>query len=80
MPKPLDIAVFAEPAAAERPEKPWPSREPREARAGAITIRTDSDAQVLERFKALCRDDRRTYTAMLDILMNAFEGKGQGGG
>jgi hypothetical protein len=80
MPKPLDLSSFSEPAVTEDQsiEKPWPSREPRrepEARAGAITIRTDSDAHVLERFKALCKEDRRTYTDMLRILIDEFENR-----
>lgn len=34
--------------------------------------------EVLERFKTMCRDDRRSYYDMLRILMDAFEGKGRG--
>lgn len=33
---------------------------------------------VLDRFKAMCKDDRRSYAAMLEILMDSFEEKGQG--
>lgn len=29
---------------------------------------------VLDRFKAMCKDDRRSYVAMLEILMDKFEG------
>ena len=31
---------------------------------------------VLNRFKAMCKADRRTYYDMLEILMDRFEGKG----
>lgn len=30
---------------------------------------------VLERFKAMCKADRRPYYDMLEILMDAYEGK-----
>jgi len=33
---------------------------------------------VLDRFKAMCKDDRRSYVAMLEILMDHFEEAGQG--
>lgn len=35
--------------------------------------------EMIERFKTMCKDDRRSYYAMLEILMDNFEGKGQGG-
>ena len=47
----------------------WPSREP--LKEGQFTIRgplTD-----IERFRALCKSDRRTYADMLRILMDKFE-------
>ena len=47
----------------------WPSREP--IRDGQISIKAPLD--VIERFRTLCRDDRRTYADMLSILMDAFE-------
>lgn len=31
---------------------------------------------VLDRFRALCKADRRAYYDMLEILMDAYEGKG----
>ena len=49
----------------------WRSREP--VMDGQISIKAGLD--VLERFKNMCADDRRTYGAMLEILMNKFEGK-----
>ena len=49
----------------------WPSREP--VRDGQVSIKAPLD--VIERFRALCRDDRRTYADMLGILMDAYEGR-----
>ena len=46
----------------------WPSREP--VQDGQISIKAPID--VIERFRTLCRDDRRTYADMLAILMDAF--------
>lgn len=85
MPKPLDLdrlkqfevrstaKVEAEPVldraggTADR----WPSREP--VRDGQISIKAPLD--VLDRFKRICKDDRRTYADMLGILMDRYEGK-----
>ena len=50
----------------------WPSREP--MRDGQISIKAPTD--VIDRFRRLCKDDRRTYSDMLAILMNAYEQKG----
>ncbi|WMS45301.1 hypothetical protein RDV64_23320 (plasmid) [Acuticoccus sp. MNP-M23] len=47
----------------------WPSREP--VRDGQISIKAPTD--VITRFRRLCKDDRRTYADMLEILMNAYE-------
>lgn len=52
------------------PER-WPSREP--TRDGQISIKAPTD--VITRFRRLCKDDRRTYADMLEILMNAYEGR-----
>lgn len=54
-----------------QPER-WPSREP--VRDGQISIKAPLD--VIERFRRLCHDDRRTYANMLEILMDAFEPRG----
>lgn len=43
----------------------WPSREPQ--RDGQVSIKAPLD--VIDRFRQLCRDDRRTYADMLSILM-----------
>lgn len=85
MPKPLDLdrlkqfetrtAAKAEPepvvdrAGAIAPR--WPSREP--IMDGQISIKASLD--ILDRFKRLCKDDRRTYADMLGILMDRYEGK-----
>lgn len=50
----------------------WPSRET--ARDGQISIKAPLD--VLERFKRICKDDRRTYADMLGIMMDRYESKG----
>ena len=85
MPKPLDLDRLkqfeARPATTAEPEpvfdraggmtERWPSREP--LRDGQISIKAPLD--VLERFKGICRDDRRTYADMLRILMDRYEGK-----
>lgn len=59
----------------------WPSREPiaqspapvAAPREGQLNIRATED--VIERFKRLCKDDRRTYSDMLTILMDHFDGR-----
>jgi hypothetical protein len=85
MPKPLDLDRLkqfeARPEAKVEPEpvvdraggatERWPSREP--LRDGQISIKAPLD--VLERFKRICKDDRRTYADMLGILMDRYEGK-----
>ena len=82
MPRSLDVArlaaftVHQEPKAAPviaepAPEGRWPSREP--VRDGQVSIKAPEE--VIERFRKLCRDDRRTYADMLGILMDAFEGR-----
>jgi hypothetical protein len=54
------------------PPERWPSREP--VRDGQISIKAPLD--VIERFRRLCHDDRRTYADMLGILMEHFERRG----
>lgn len=49
----------------------WPSREP--IADGQISIK--GPLSTITRFKALCKDDRRTYADMLNILMDQFEQK-----
>lgn len=50
------------------PER-WPSREP--AQDGQVSIK--APLEVIERFRKLCKDDRRTYADMLSILMNEYD-------
>ncbi len=85
MPKPLDydrLKQFeARPSVKAEPEPVadragdtttrWPSREP--VMDGQISIKAPLD--VLDRFKRICKDDRRTYADMLGILMDRYEGK-----
>lgn len=49
----------------------WPSREP--VMDGQISIKAPLD--ILDRFRKICKDDRRTYADMLGILMDSYEGK-----
>lgn len=72
-PRPTQAEALAPPT---RPVEPpeherWPSREP--AQDGQISIK--GPLSTIRRFKKLCKDDRRTYADMLDILMDRFEGK-----
>ena len=82
MPKSLDLDRLKkfEPMAKQSEEKGpsepiqssvdrWPSREPNID--GQISIK--GPMKTIQRFKAMCKDDRRTYADMLDILMNHFE-------
>lgn len=48
----------------------WPSREP--VRDGQISIKAPLD--VIARFKKICKEDRRTYADMLQILMDGYDG------
>lgn len=86
MPKPLDtdrLKQFESRPAIQSPDtlpaeragasiERWPSREP--IRDGQISIKAPLD--VIERFKHICKDDRRTYADMLGILMDRYESKG----
>lgn len=49
----------------------WPSREP--IRDGQMSIKAPLD--IIDRFKRICKDDRRTYADMLRILMDLYESK-----
>ncbi|WP_182793889.1 hypothetical protein [Paracoccus sp. MC1854] len=49
----------------------WPSREVR--RESQLSIK--GAAEVLERFKTMCEDERYPYYIQLHRLMNAWEGK-----
>lgn len=54
----------------------FPSREA--SKEGQLNIRSPDD-RIIERFKAMCKADRRPYYDMLEILMDSFERKGTGG-
>lgn len=49
----------------------WPSREA--VADGQISIK--GPLGTIRRFKKMCKDDRRTYADMLNILMDVFEKK-----
>lgn len=86
MPKPLDtdrLKQFERRPSTQNIEPPpveraaglaerWPSREP--VRDGQISIKAPMD--ILDRFKRICKDDRRTYADMLEILMDRYETNG----
>lgn len=85
MPKPLDLDRLKrfEPASPEpakpsapaparaqpQPEERWPSREP--VADGQISIK--GPLTTIRRFKAMCKEDRRIYADMLNILMDHYE-------
>lgn len=52
----------------------FPSREA--ASDGQLNLKGPRD--VLDRFRKLCKDDRRAYYDMLTILMDSYEGKTPG--
>ena len=62
---------FTPPHPPEEETKRWPSRAP--VTDGQISIKAPLD--VITRFKAICKDDRRTYADMLHILMDRYEGQ-----
>lgn len=49
----------------------FPSREASQD----VQMNLKGPRHVLDRFRALCRADRRAYYDMLEILMDSFEGK-----
>lgn len=61
--------ISARTADAELQADRWPSREP--LAEGQISIK--GPLSTIRRFKALCKEDRRTYADMLNILMDQFE-------
>lgn len=61
------------------PVSGWQRRDaPEEGdREGQFTIRAKLSS--IERFRKMCREDRRTYAAMLEILMDKYdESRGNG--
>lgn len=69
----------AKPAAEVRKEVDKVSSFPSREKGVEGQLNMHGSQAVLDRFKAMCKDDRRSYVAMLEILMDSFEGKGQGG-
>lgn len=51
----------------------------REASEESVQINMRLTVETAERFKALCKADRRTYGGMIEILLDHFEGRGGGG-
>ena len=68
-PWPVAAPPQADEGPVSSPPARWPSREP--VRDGQVSIKAPLD--VIERFRTMCRDDRRTYADMLGILMDRFE-------
>lgn len=66
----------AKPAAQVRKEVDKVSSFPSREKGAEGQINIGGDQAVLDRFKAMCKDDRRSYIAMLEILMDSFEGQG----
>ena len=58
------------PAREDRQSKPL---EPPPSRPPQINIR--GDAEVIARFRALCRAERRTYADMLAVLLDAYDAR-----
>ncbi|KAE9628464.1 hypothetical protein [Parasedimentitalea maritima] len=69
-----DVPKMQKPAVDSQREA-WSSREPIIA-DGQISVK--APMKIIERFKKMCKDDRRTYADMLRILMDNFD-KGEGG-
>jgi len=61
---------YVRPAAPSEHDR-WPSREP--VQDGQISIK--GPLSTIRRFQKLCKEDRRTYADMMEILMDNFEGK-----
>lgn len=75
-----DLDSMEAPEPGELPEgqgaRTWPDRPVLSAPApkapeGQVSIK--GPVEIIERFKALCKDDRRVYYDMLEILMNHYE-------
>ena len=50
-----------------------PRREDPQANIGKVTLGINCAPQLKDRFKALCKQERYNYAAMLDILMDNYE-------
>lgn len=49
----------------------FPSREP----ASDVQMNLRGPREIIDRFKTMCKEDRRPYYQMLEILMDEFERK-----
>lgn len=80
-PRPTRQTSVSETVKKRAPKKPdgsgWPSREARMEveKEKTVQLHIHGPQSVADRFNAMCKDDRRSRWAMLEILMNAFEGK-----
>lgn len=77
-----DLKAIETPEPAELPEgqgsRAWPDRPVVSAPAPKppeAQISIKGPVEIIERFKALCKEDRRVYYDMLEILMNEREGR-----
>ena len=68
-PKPKKARPAADTRKAVDKVSSFPSRE--KGAEGQMNI--GGDQAILDRFKAMCKEDRRSYAAMLEILMDNFE-------
>lgn len=67
---PIDPWPSRSPAAAPVPT-PQPAARPKVSLEAQVSIR--GPHEIIERFKRLCKDDRRSYYDMLEIMMDKFE-------
>lgn len=61
----------------KRQEDGWPSREARTdaKKEASVQLHIHGPQSVAARFNAMCKDDRRSRWAMLEILMDSYESK-----
>ena len=71
VPQPRPVPSAAETRRAVDAVSQFPSREA--SSDGQLNLK--GPRHVLDRFRKLCKDDRRAYYDMLEILMDRFEGK-----
>ncbi len=61
----------------KRQEDGWPSREAKSdaQKEATVQLHIHGPQSVAARFNAMCKDDRRSRWAMLEILMDSYESK-----
>lgn len=71
-PKPI-----TDPPSSKKKPQGWPSREAREEpeKEPNFQLHIHGPRSVADRFDTMCKNDRRSRWAMLEILMDAYEGK-----